>query len=84
MSDDLKHECGVALLRLRKGASFYRDKYGTSDFGGVKLSLLLEKQHNRGQDGAGAAMLRLQPESGSFVIFRIHIILARAASVVMS
>lgn len=65
MSDDLKHECGVALLRLRKGASFYRNKYGTSDFGGMKLSLLLEKQHNRGQDGAGAAMLRLQPEPGT-------------------
>ena len=65
MSDEIKHECGVALLRLRKGASFYRDKYGTSDFGGMKLSLLLEKQHNRGQDGAGAAMLRLQPEPGT-------------------
>lgn len=65
MSDQLKHECGVALLRLRKGASFYRDKYGTSDFGGMKLSLLLEKQHNRGQDGAGAATLRLQPEPGT-------------------
>ena len=65
MSDAIKHECGVALLRLRKGASFYRDKYGTSDFGGMKLSLLLEKQHDRGQDGAGAAMLRLQPEPGT-------------------
>ncbi len=65
MSDAIKHECGVALLRLRKGASFYRDKYGTCDFGGMKLSLLLEKQHNRGQDGAGAAMLRLQPEPGT-------------------
>ena len=65
MSDAIKHECGVALLRLRKGASFYRDKYGTGDFGGMKLSLLLEKQHNRGQDGAGAAMLRLQPEPGT-------------------
>lgn len=65
MSDAIKHECGVALLRLRKGASFYRDKYGTSDYGGMKLSLLLEKQHNRGQDGAGAAMLRLQPEPGT-------------------
>lgn len=65
MSDQLKHECGVALLRLRKGASFYRDKYGTGDFAGMKLSLLLEKQHNRGQDGAGAAMLRLQPEPGT-------------------
>ena len=65
MSDSIKHECGVALLRLRKGASFYRNKYGTGDFGGMKLSLLLEKQHNRGQDGAGAAMLRLQPEPGT-------------------
>ena len=65
MSDAIKHECGVALLRLRKGASFYRDRYGTSDYGGMKLSLLLEKQHNRGQDGAGAAMLRLQPEPGT-------------------
>ena len=65
MSEDIKHECGVALIRLRKGASFYQSKYGAGDYGGVKLSLLLEKQHNRGQDGAGAAMLRLQPEPGT-------------------
>lgn len=65
MSESIKHECAVALLRLRKGASFYRDKYGVGDYGGMKLSLLLEKQHNRGQDGAGAAMLRLQPEPGT-------------------
>ncbi len=65
MSDQIKHECGVALLRLRKGASYYRTTYGTSDYGGMKLSLLLAKQHNRGQDGAGAAMLRLQPEPGT-------------------
>ena len=64
MSDQLKHECGVALLRLRKGAAHYREAYGAADFGGVKLSLLLEKQHNRGQDGAGAAVLRLNPEPG--------------------
>ena len=65
MSDQIKHECAVTLLRLRKGAAFYREKYGVADFGGTKLSLLLEKQHNRGQDGAGAAALTLEPEPGS-------------------
>ncbi len=65
MSDEIKHECAVTLLRLRKGAAFYREKYGAADFGGTKLSLLLEKQHNRGQDGAGAAALTLDPEPGS-------------------
>ncbi len=64
MSDDLKHECGVALVRLRKHGAFYRDKYGTADWGGTKLSLLLEKQHNRGQDGAGAAILNANPVPG--------------------
>ena len=52
MSDELKHECAVAMVVLRKPPS------ATGDFGGTKLSLLLEKQHNRGQDGAGAAILR--------------------------
>ncbi len=64
MSDSIKHECAVTLLRMRKGATYYRDKYETRDFGGTKLSLLLEKQHNRGQDGAGAAALTLTPEPG--------------------
>ena len=64
MSDQIKHECAVTLLRMRKGAAYYRDKYETRDFGGTKLSLLLEKQHNRGQDGAGAAALTLTPEPG--------------------
>ena len=64
MSDEIKHECAVALVVLRKDAEHYRAKYGTSDYGGVKLSLLLEKQHNRGQDGAGAAILSSHPESG--------------------
>ena len=64
MSDELKHECGVALVRLLKPAAHYREKYGNSDWGGTKLSLLLEKQHNRGQDGAGAAALRLSPPPG--------------------
>ena len=64
MVDELKHECAVALVVLRKDVDHYRTKYGTSDYGGVKLSLLLEKQHNRGQDGAGAAILRTNPEPG--------------------
>ena len=58
MSDELKHECAVAMVVLRKGA------VATGDFGGAKLSLLLEKQHNRGQDGAGAAILSANPEPG--------------------
>jgi amidophosphoribosyltransferase len=65
MSDSIKHECAVTLLRMRKGAAYYQEKYATRDFGGTKLSLLLEKQHNRGQDGAGAAALTLTPEPGT-------------------
>ena len=65
MSDELKHECAVALVVLKKDAEHYRAKYGTSDFGGTKLSLLLEKQHNRGQDGAGAAIVAANPEAGA-------------------
>ncbi|MBR1871337.1 MAG: amidophosphoribosyltransferase [Kiritimatiellae bacterium] len=64
MSDSVKHECAVALLRLKKDAEYYRAKYGMGDWGGAKLSLLLEKQHNRGQDGAGAAILSLAPQPG--------------------
>ena len=60
MSDAIKHECAVAFLRLRKDAT----AYGSTDFGGTKLSLLLEKQHNRGQDGAGVVTLTLSPEAG--------------------
>ena len=60
MSDAIKHECAVAFLRLRQNAT----AYGLTDFGGTKLSLLLEKQHNRGQDGAGVVTLSLSPEAG--------------------
>ena len=60
MSDDLKHECGVAMVVLRKP----QDNH-SGDFGGTKLSLLMEKQHNRGQDGAGAAILAANPEPGA-------------------
>ena len=64
MSDCIKHECGVALLRLRKPLAHYAAKYGTSAYGFEKLSLLLEKQHNRGHDGAGIACLGLDVPSG--------------------
>ena len=64
MSDSVKHECAVALLRLRKSPDYYVRKYGTGDYGFGKMALLLEKQHNRGQDGAGIAVLRLDPEPG--------------------
>ena len=64
MSDDLKHECGIALLRLRQPLDFYAKKYGTSAYGFSKLSLLMEKQHNRGQDGAGIACVELDVQPG--------------------
>ena len=64
MSDAVKHECAVALLRLRKPPEYYFSKYGSSDYGFSKMALLLEKQHNRGQDGAGIASLDLHPEPG--------------------
>ena len=56
MSDAIKHECGLAFIRLRKPFSYYQEKYGTVLYGLNKLYLLMEKQHNRGQDGAGIAM----------------------------
>ena len=52
MSEEIKHECGIALIRLLKPLSFYREKYGSAFYGLNKLCLLMEKQHNRGQDGA--------------------------------
>ncbi len=65
MSDPIKHECAVALLRLRKSPEYFQRKYGTANYGFGKLALMLEKQHNRGQDGAGIASLRLNPEPGT-------------------
>ena len=64
MSDSIQHECGVALLRLRKDLNYYQKKYSSPYYGFQKLCLLLEKQHNRGQDGAGIAALGLQSEAG--------------------
>jgi len=64
MSDQIKHECGIGILRLLKPLSFYQNKYGTWRYGINKLYLLLEKQHNRGQDGAGVLGLKLDMEPG--------------------
>lgn len=72
MSDELKHECGVALLRLRKPLEYYQLKYGTWMYGINKLYLLMEKQHNRGQDGAGAACIKLDLQPGKKYIHRVR------------
>jgi len=70
MSDQIKHECGIAFIRLRKPLAYYLEKYGTATYGLDKLYLLMEKQHNRGQDGAGVANIKLDVEAGSRFISR--------------
>ena len=70
MSDALKHECGVAMLRLLKPLDFYKEKYRTSFYGLKKMYLLMEKQRNRGQDGAGLANVKLQTSPGKRYISR--------------
>ncbi|MFD1551323.1 amidophosphoribosyltransferase [Putridiphycobacter roseus] len=72
MSDPLKHECGIALLRLKKPLDFYLKKYGTAFYGLNKMYLLMEKQHNRGQDGAGLANIKLDMEPGERYISRVR------------
>lgn len=70
MSESIKHECGIALIRLLKPLSFYQEKYGTSLYGLNKLYLLMEKQHNRGQDGAGIATIKFDVAPGNRYISR--------------
>lgn len=70
MSDPIKHECGIALLRLKKPLQYYVDKYGTPLYGLNKLHLLMEKQHNRGQDGAGVANIKFDMSPGERYISR--------------
>lgn len=72
MSDAIKHECGIALLRLKKPLQFYKEKYGSAFYGIQKMYLLLEKQHNRGQDGAGLASIKLDVEPGQRYISRVR------------
>src|SRR3954465_5391231 len=70
MSDAIKHECGIAVLRLLKPLDYYIKKYGTALYGINKLYLLMEKQHNRGQDGAGVANIKFNVEPGTHYIDR--------------
>src|SRR6186997_1294136 len=78
MSDEIKHECGLALIRLRKDFSYYLQEYGTVMYGLNKLYLLMEKQHNRGQDGAGIAAVKLNVEPGSPFLHRLRSIATQA------
>jgi amidophosphoribosyltransferase len=70
MSDNIRHECGIAMLRLRKPLEYYFEKYGMWDWGLQKMYLMMEKQHNRGQDGAGIAGIKLNIRPGNRYIFR--------------
>ena len=72
MSDEIKHECGLAFIRLRKPFSYYLQKYDTVMYGLNKLYLLMEKQHNRGQDGAGIATIKLNTQEGIPFLNRIR------------
>ena len=72
MSDAIKHECGIALLRLLKPLEYYKEKYGSTFYGIHKMYLLMEKQHNRGQDGAGIANIKLDMEAGERYINRVR------------
>ena len=72
MSDAIKHECGIAFLRLKKPLQFYKDKYGSAFYGIQKMYLLMEKQHNRGQDGAGFASIKIDVDPGERYISRVR------------
>ena len=68
--EQLKHECGIAMIRLLKPLEYYQEKYGTWMFGLNKLYLLMEKQHNRGQEGAGLACVKMEANPGEEYMFR--------------
>ena len=72
MSDSIKHECGIALLRLLKPLRYYQEKYGSLFFGIYKMYLMLEKQHNRGQDGAGFASIKFDMNPGDSFMSRVR------------
>ena len=78
--EQLKHECGVAMVRLLKPLEYYKHKYGTWMWGLNKLYLLMEKQHNRGQEGAGVACVKLNASSGEEYMFRERAIGTNAIS----
>ena len=70
MSDEIGHHCGIALVRLKKPLAYYTEKYGSSLWGFNQLFLLMEKQHNRGQDGAGIGSMKLNMPAGEAFMFR--------------
>jgi amidophosphoribosyltransferase len=72
MSDAIKHECGIAMVRLLKPLQYYKDKYGSAFYGLNKMYLLMEKQHNRGQDGAGLASIKFDVKPGTRYISRVR------------
>ena len=72
MSDAIKHECGIALIRLLKPLDYYKEKYGSAFYGVNKMYLMMEKQHNRGQDGAGFASIKLDSQPGERYISRVR------------
>ena len=78
MSDAIKHECGIAVVRLLKPLSYYREKYGSARYGLHKLYLIMEKMINRGQDGAGIAAVKLDAEPGMQYIDRLRSIRTKA------
>ena len=84
MSDFLQHECGIAMLRLKKPLQHYIDKYGTAFYGLNKMYLLMEKQHNRGQDGAGLANIKIDVPPGKRYISRIRSVDSRPIQDVFS
>ena len=84
MSDPVKHECGVALIRLKKPLQHYIDNYGNPAWGAQKLYLLMEKQHNRGQDGAGVANIKLDMDPGKPYIHRLRTIEPNPISYIFS
>ncbi len=84
MSDAIKHECGLAFIRLRKPFSYYLQKKGTALYGLNKLYLLMEKQHNRGQDGAGIATVKLHTEPGHPYMYRLRSIATQSIAELFS
>ncbi|MBS9463368.1 amidophosphoribosyltransferase [Flagellimonas sp. 389] len=72
MSDPIKHECGISLIRLLKPLEYYKEKYGTAFYGVNKMYLMMEKQHNRGQDGAGFASIKLDMDAGERYMSRVR------------
>ncbi len=72
MSDPIKHECGISLIRLLKPLEYYKEKYGTAFYGVNKMYLMMEKQHNRGQDGAGFASIKMDMQPGERYMSRVR------------